>query len=219
MFHMKKTSPASAVCTTQRAATILGISVSSVQRLVEAGAISAWKTRGGHRRLPLTEVLAYKVQPGNPLQEAPGQDQLRVLMIAAQDEERDQFRRRFSQWHLPATLDLCANIYQAMLLLARQQPDVLLLDLEHNPINGCVLLNTLVGDPKLWTVHIAILSELDTATLAARGLLPDGTIFFGRTVKPADLRDYLQMRCSLHNHLAQPPAEPAKLPAETSTLV
>ena len=58
------------VCTTQKAAEILGISVTSVQQLVEAGVIEAWKTKGGHRRIPLAAVEAYKGNPGQP-----GQDQ------------------------------------------------------------------------------------------------------------------------------------------------
>jgi excisionase family DNA binding protein len=196
MLQMKNTSRASAVCTTQRAASILGISVSSVQRLVEAGAIGAWKTRGGHRRLPLAEVLAYKAQPGHQLLEPGQSDHLRILMIEGNAERREQFQRRYSQWHLPATLEFCSNIYQAMLELARQQPDLLLVDLESNGINGCIMLNTLVGDSKLWTMHIVILSEYDAATLAERGILPQGTVFFGRTVKAEELRDYLQARCT-----------------------
>ena len=48
------------VCTTQKAAEILGISVTSVQQLVELGMIEAWKTQGGHRRIPLAAVVAYK---------------------------------------------------------------------------------------------------------------------------------------------------------------
>jgi CheY-like chemotaxis protein len=121
---------------------------------------------------------------------------LRILMIEGNAERREQFQRRYSQWHLPATLEFCSNIYQAMLELARQQPDLLLVDLESNGINGCIMLNTLVGDSKLWTMHIVILSEYDAATLAERGILPQGTVFFGRTVKAEELRDYLQARCT-----------------------
>lgn len=213
---MKNTSRASAVCTTQRAASILGISVSSVQRLVEAGAIGAWKTRGGHRRLPLAEVLAYKAQPGNQLPELERPDHLRVLMIEADIERREQFHRRYAQWHLPATLEFCSNIYQAMLELARHQPDILLVDLESNHINGCVMLNTLVGDPKLWTMHVVILSEEDAATLAERGILPKGTVFFGRTVRQNELRDYLQARCALQlrSVAVEPEANQSELSAE-----
>jgi len=213
---MKNVSQASAVCTTQRAASILGISVSSVQRLVEAGAIGAWKTRGGHRRLPLAEVLAYKAQPGSQLAELEHPDHLRLLMIDADVERREQFHRRYSQWHLPATLEFCSNIYQAMLELARHQPDILLVDLESNAINGCAMLNTLVGDPKLWTMHIVILSENDAATLVERGILPKGTVFFGRTVPLAELRDYLQTRCTLQLRTTglEPAANQPRLNAE-----
>lgn len=214
---MKNTSRASAVCTTQRAASILGISVSSVQRLVEAGAISAWKTRGGHRRLPLAEVLAYKAQPGNQLLEPAHPEHLRMLMIEGEAERREQFQRRYSHWHLPATLEFSSNIYLAMLELARRQPDILLVDLENNRINGSALLNTLVGDPKLWTMHIVLLSEHDAATLAARGVLPKGTVFFGRTVRADELRDYLQARCALqlrHAATSMSAAEPSATDAE-----
>lgn len=213
---MKNKSPASAVCTTQRAASILGISVSSVQRLVEAGAIGAWKTRGGHRRLPLAEVLAYKAQPGNQLLAPEHPEHLRILMIEGEAERREQFHRRYSHWHLPATLEFSGNIYQAMLELARRQPDILLVDLENNRINGSALLNTLVGDPKLWTMHIVLLSEHDAATLAARGVLPQGTVFFGRTVRADELRDYLQARCALQLRHATMPM-PAAAPAATDT--
>ena len=48
------------VCTTQVAAQMLGISVSLVQQLVETGVLDAWKTQGGHRRIPLKAVLDYK---------------------------------------------------------------------------------------------------------------------------------------------------------------
>ena len=60
MTNKRGDSPVEEVCTTQRAAEILGISVSSVQQLVEAGVITAWKTKGGHRRIPLAAVLRYK---------------------------------------------------------------------------------------------------------------------------------------------------------------
>ncbi|RYE64938.1 MAG: helix-turn-helix domain-containing protein, partial [Oxalobacteraceae bacterium] len=52
------------VCTTQQAASLLGMSVTSVQHLVESGEIEAWKTRGGHRRIPIAAVHAYMTTVG-----------------------------------------------------------------------------------------------------------------------------------------------------------
>jgi excisionase family DNA binding protein len=38
-------------CTTREAATLLGVSVGTVQLWVENGLLQAWKTAGGHRRV------------------------------------------------------------------------------------------------------------------------------------------------------------------------
>jgi excisionase family DNA binding protein len=40
-----------AFCSTREAATLLGVSVGTVQLWVESGRLEAWKTAGGHRRV------------------------------------------------------------------------------------------------------------------------------------------------------------------------
>ncbi len=42
---------AKSFCTTREAATLLGVSVGTVQLWVESGLLRAWKTAGGHRRV------------------------------------------------------------------------------------------------------------------------------------------------------------------------
>ena len=43
---------------TRQAALRLGVSLGTVQNMVESGALEAWKTAGGHRRIPATSVDA-----------------------------------------------------------------------------------------------------------------------------------------------------------------
>lgn len=45
-----------AILTTTEAAALLGVAVSTVQKLVEAGHLASWKTPGGHRRIAQGEV-------------------------------------------------------------------------------------------------------------------------------------------------------------------
>ncbi len=52
-------------CGTTYAAKLLGLSVATVQSLVEKGEIEAWKTLGGHRRLSLRAINAY-LQKNSP---------------------------------------------------------------------------------------------------------------------------------------------------------
>jgi excisionase family DNA binding protein len=64
-----------ALLTTTQAATLLGVAVSTVQKLVEAGHLASWKTPGGHRRIAQAEVRKLlqnrSGQSGASLVEAP----------------------------------------------------------------------------------------------------------------------------------------------------
>ncbi len=44
------------------AASLLGVSRSTLRNLAEAGEIPCWRTDGGHRRFPETELRAYRAQ-------------------------------------------------------------------------------------------------------------------------------------------------------------
>ena len=47
----------SEIVTTAKAADLLGVAVSTVQKWVELGKLESWKTPGGHRRIPLASIL------------------------------------------------------------------------------------------------------------------------------------------------------------------
>lgn len=196
------------VCTTQRAAEILGVSVSSVQQLVEAGVIEAWKTKGGHRRIPLQAVLAYKAAPsagGSALRAAAPAAGAPATILVVEDNpmQRAIYERQIGAWKLPASLTFCENGYQALLEIARRQPDILLADIVMEGIDGYEVVKTIVADPELSAMHIAILSGLTEAELAARGGVPAGVVFFAKPVNYDELRGYLKACCAQHSRVAK----------------
>lgn len=46
-------------CTTRDAAKMLQVSVGTVQKLVDTGRLLAWRTAGGHRRIPVNSINKY----------------------------------------------------------------------------------------------------------------------------------------------------------------
>jgi excisionase family DNA binding protein len=207
---MKSVTEADEVCTTQRAAEILGVSVSSIQQLVEAGAIDAWKTRGGHRRIPLAAVLAYKGRqtshaphvPAVPARPAP-REQATILVVEDNAMQRQLYQIHLAAWHLPAHIVFCENGYQALLEIARRQPDIVLTDIVMEGIDGYELLNTIVNDPQLRPMHIAILSALQETDLDERGGLPPGVVFFDKPINYDELRGYLRACCAQFQRLVK----------------
>lgn len=86
------------VLTTREAARLLGIAVSTAQLWIESGALPAWKTPGGHRRVRLSDVSALLREraglpdlpgpPGLPPQPGiaappPGQERARLAALHA----------------------------------------------------------------------------------------------------------------------------------------
>jgi len=196
---MKSAIQTEEVCTTQRAAELLGISVSTVQQLVEAGEIEAWKTKGGHRRIPLAAVMAYKLQPGTeqaPARPHAGVTSATILIVEDNPMQQRLYQKQVGSWDLPATLAFCSNGYQALLEVARRQPDILLVDIMMEGMDGYELINTILADNHLRPMHIAILSGLDRAALQVRGGLPRGVVFFQKPVNFDELRGYLRACCA-----------------------
>lgn len=203
---------ASEVCTTQRAAEILGISVTSVQHLVESGVIEAWKTKGGHRRIPIEAVHAYKASPATAPEarpsaiSPPSDKKISILVIEDNQMQRQIYNKQIASWNLPVHLTFCENGYQGLMKIASHKPDILLVDIVMEGIDGYEVINTVLGHPDLADMHIAILSSLTREDMAARGGVPDGVVFFSKPINYDELRGYLRACCAQkmrHLHAVQ----------------
>ncbi|WP_371868801.1 helix-turn-helix domain-containing protein [Pseudoduganella ginsengisoli] len=209
------------VCTTPEAARLLGISPSTVQQLVEAGIIKAWKTKGGHRRIPLSAVHAYKastlataepassavpavapklapVRAGQPLQ---------VLVVEDNPMQQVVYQQHFNAWKLPMQVQYCDNGYKALLEIAAQKPDVLLSDIMMAGLDGLEMIRTLLERPELADMSIAILSSVEPDVLEQRGGIPPHVLYFGKPVEFDELRGFLRGCCAqkARNELRLPP--------------
>lgn len=190
------------VCTTQRAAEMLGISVTSVQQLVESGVIEAWKTPGGHRRIPLAAVQAYMATSGQNARSAPVSQSsgklASILVVEDSPMQRALYDRQIGAWDLPAVVRFCENGYQALIEIARRKPDILLTDIVMEGMDGYEVIRTIRADQVLARMDIAILSGLTTGQLDARGGVPPGVVFFAKPVNYDELRGYLRACCASH---------------------
>lgn len=168
---MKNNTRTDEVCTTQRAAEILGVSVSTVQQLVEGGAIRAWKTTGGHRRIPLSEVLAYKNKPNGTTHARAASVETRPSVLVVEDNhmQRQIYAAALDNWCMHSTITFCENGYQALIELTRKPPDILLVDIMMDGIDGFELIKTILCDEHLNTMDIAILSGISREELQIRG--------------------------------------------------
>ncbi|WP_296947516.1 excisionase family DNA-binding protein [uncultured Massilia sp.] len=184
------------VCTTQEAATLLGISLTSVQKLVESGELAGWKTAGGHRRIQRAAVLAFRDRAPGTAGAAPSADVRTTLLVVEDDEVlRTLYAARLPRFGLPLDIQLCSNGYDGLIEVGLRPPDVLMLDIAMQGIDGYEIMETVLARPALRHMHIAIVTGMADRDLAARGGLPPGVARFGKPVPFDQLRGFLTACC------------------------
>ena len=107
---------------TRQAATLLGVSVRTIQLWVEQGLLSAWKTPGGHRRIVQESLLAllHKRQRLQPL-----------TYIVCVDLNADFFnliQQLCQQWNFPVELRQARNAVDALLMMGEHKPEIILMN-------------------------------------------------------------------------------------------
>lgn len=183
------------VVTTQEAATLLGLSVTTVQKLVESGELPAWKTQGGHRRIPRSALAEFKGRTGGETRG--GRAPVRSRMLIVEDDEmlRAVYRSRIPQWDLPLDLTLCRSGYEGLIEIGTSPPDILLLDICMRGIDGYEIMETVLARPALRQTHIAIVTGLERADLDARGGVPPGVALFHKPVPFEQLLGFVTACC------------------------
>jgi excisionase family DNA binding protein len=167
--------PYDGYCGTSYAAKMLGISVGTVQGLVEKNDLRAWKTQGGHRRISLQSIQDYQrrhnLAPASMIQ---GQDRLRVLVVEDDENTRLMLQANFDQWCLALDVIMYASAMEAMLDMPSLQPQVLLTDLKMPNMDGFEFLKTLSSHNLFSKLTVVVMTGISPEEVQKKGGLPDG---------------------------------------------
>lgn len=171
-------------CTTKEAATLLGVSVGTVQLWSESGLLQAWKTAGGHRRVirESVEKLLHKAPSPAPTRrtvdsdpQAPATDRrLNVLVVEDDASLLRLYEARVASWPIASQVVVAENAFAALLIMGRTCPDLLITDLRMPGIDGFVMLNALQKAPEVAHTRIVVVTGMDKPEIEARGGLPQG---------------------------------------------
>ena len=180
-------------CGTSYAAKLLGLSVATVQSLVEKGEIEAWKTLGGHRRIALKSINAYlaKHSPQLARIDTDPKHRLRVLMVEDDEATRELYRCQFEDWDLPVDCTWMPSALEAMMDIASMRPDLLITDLSMPGVDGIEMLKTLKRNLQLADMQIVVISGLPPEAVAERGGLPPHAHLLQKPVNFDWLHGYL----------------------------
>ncbi len=169
-----------AFCTTREVAEMLNISVGTVQLWVENGMLRAWKTPGGHRRVAresVEKLLHTKMNEGSAAASLAWQEQVRPLRVLVVEDDAALLRlydTTMSLWTMAPEVAVVDNGIDALLMIERVNPDLLILDLMVPGIDGFKMLEVLTKNPRYASMAIAVVSGMDGDTIKRHGGVPAG---------------------------------------------
>jgi len=177
--------------TTRQAAQRLGVSLGTVQHMVESGVLEAWKTVGGHRRIPLSALEAYLERR---LAMTPSVTEARegLDVLIAEDDPNLQalYRATMQRWNLPLRLRIVNNGFDGLLQVGQSMPDILIADLMMPGMDGFEMIRHLRANPEFARMDIIVVSAIDREEILQRGLPADVTTF-GKPIPFHEIKGFL----------------------------
>lgn len=181
-------------CSTTKAAQILGVSVGTVQQLVESGKLKAWKTSGGHRRIFLESVKTL-AKVGNIAQVGSTLINKSVLSVYVVEDDSillKAYNKLLQNTQLSLDVQLFDNGLDAMLKIGAEFPDLLILDLEVPFIDGFEMLNRLQKLTANKTKHILVITGLDDSEIQKREFSFNNMTLLKKPVNPNFIEGYIR---------------------------
>jgi len=179
------------VLTTRQAAQMLGLSLTSVQKMVISGELEAWVTPGGHRRIHRTAVERLLNARSMPRGTSATQDAMRILLV-----EDDAIQVQFFQ----SILERCAYVVEltvaddassALILLERTRPDLVITDLMMEPFDGFHLIAAMEREPAYYPIDTIVWSSMSKTEAHAHGHIPPWVAYYQKPVSPERILGYL----------------------------
>ena len=171
-------------CGTSYAARLLGLSVATVQSLVEKGEIEAWKTLGGHRRIALNSIHSYLEKNSRQLSAAQADPQNCLRMLVVEDDEatRELYQLEFESWNLPVDCTWMSSAMEALMDIASMRPDLLITDLSMPGVDGFEMLKALKRNIELADMQVIVISGLPRQAFDARGGFPEDAFMLQKPI-------------------------------------
>jgi len=159
--------------TTRQAATLLNVSVRTVQLWVERGVLQAWKTAGGHRRISvgsIQQLLDEKLEKQTPVRKASAKGLVTVLIV---DDDKDTlllYKMLINSWFPSLQVETAENGIDALVKIGEFKPTVLITDLKMPQVDGFAIITRLKNDPKYDHITPIVVTGMGEAEVTASNL-------------------------------------------------
>lgn len=154
---------------------------------METGALTAWKTPGGHRKVSLSSVeqllKSRKSVINSSSQNVKTNNRDFSILIVEDDEAlRNLFYYYFSNWKIRVNLLFARDGFEGLTSLGKVQPNLVITDLLMPSIDGFEMIRHLKNSPEYSNIEIIVITGLTDDEIAKQGGLPEDVKLFHKPI-------------------------------------
>ncbi len=125
-------------CTTRRAAQLLGVSVSTVQKYCESGLIEMHKSVGGHRRISVDSLNDYIMNRSHASNNRyKGEYKLKAMLFENDPKVINEFEAYCFNSDLKIQCVKLPSVFEMMVEILEVNPKIILISLDLSEFDGC----------------------------------------------------------------------------------
>jgi excisionase family DNA binding protein len=166
---------------------MLGVSVRTVQLWAESGVLEVWKTEGGHRRIGVDSLHRFMAGEARAPQRSQPSEPFKIVVADDDTALLKLYQVRMRGWDPRVEVFAARNGYEALLLIGREQPNMLITEAELPGLDAIEMIRTLANHPQYAGLQIIAVTGLTIAAVAARGGLPAQILFHAKPVPFGEL--------------------------------
>lgn len=179
------------VCGTLHASKLLGLSVGTVQALVEKGELRAWKTKGGHRRIYISSVREFQKASGLKATTSPAPSSLRLLVVDDDPVFLTLVKHASATCQTGTDCVVMDSAIEALMSISALKPKILLTDLHMPKVDGFELVKQLRANEQFAAMHIVAVTALNSKEIHQHGGLPPGVLLMEKPLEMQWLHGYM----------------------------
>ena len=177
--------------TSRQAANKLGVSITTVQLWVESGVLPAWKTAGGHRRIPSEAVDSMLAGQHSAAAQEHIPHLHSVLIVEDEPVQRELYRMKFAEWNLPVNLYLAQDGFEGLVMAGKYAPDLIIADLSMPGMDGFEMIRQLVHGEEIRIPAVIVVTAMSSQEIEAHGGLPQGIPVYSKPLALGVLKPFV----------------------------
>ncbi len=184
------------IFTTFHIARICGVSPSTVIHWINRGKLPAFRTPGGHRRVPASDLLNFLKRYGMPIPESlvGEEEKKRVLIVDDEPQIAGMLRRAFAKASPRFEPRAVTDGVEALVLVGTWRPDLVVLDAVMPVVDGMRVCASLKADPQTRRIRIIAITGKKLSDSQRRFLQANTDAYF---TKPFDLLELVRTAAGL----------------------